>query len=84
MTEAGFSDVRVEVVTRTDVAPLSLVRLNVMAMGFDMSGLDDADREHRFAAFEAESAPLVERFAEGDGFAAQMSANVLSAVAPAA
>jgi ubiquinone/menaquinone biosynthesis C-methylase UbiE len=83
MTEAGFEDVRVEVVTRTDVAPLALLRLNVMAMGFDMSGLSDADRDREFAAFDAEAAPVVARYARGEGFAAEMSANVLSAVAPA-
>ena len=83
VTEAGFEDVRVEVVTRTDVAPLSLIRLNVMAMGFDMSGLSDADRDRKFAAFDAEAAPVVATYAQGEGFAAEMRANVLSAVAPA-
>jgi ubiquinone/menaquinone biosynthesis C-methylase UbiE len=72
---AGFGDVRVETVTRADPSPELPVRLNVMAMNFDLAGFSDDERERRLAAVEAECAPIIARFAREP---ATMSANVVT------
>jgi hypothetical protein len=80
--EAGFDDVRVEVARRTDVIDAEILRLNVMAMGFDMAGLSTDDRARRLAAYVAESAPVVARYACDRGFALSLAANIVTAVVP--
>jgi ubiquinone/menaquinone biosynthesis C-methylase UbiE len=84
LVEAGFVDVRVEVVTRVDPAPDALVRPNVMAMGFDLAALSAEERELRLAAIELEIAPVVARYRDDRGFAAPMRANLVTATTPAA
>ena len=80
LLEAGFAEVRVEGVTRAEHYPRFPVRLNAMAMGFELAALSDEERERRLSAIEAESAPILARFAEGGGFVTQASANVATAV----
>ncbi len=80
--EAGFTDVRVEVVTRANTTPDAMVRVNIMPMGFDFASLSDEERERRLAAVEAECAPIAARYAVDGGIAAPMSTNVITATSP--
>jgi ubiquinone/menaquinone biosynthesis C-methylase UbiE len=82
LVEAGFSDVRVQTVTLTEHHREILVRLNAMAMSFDLSSLSDLEREARMSALEAESMQVLARFATPDGFEEPVSANVATATAP--
>jgi SAM-dependent methyltransferase len=72
---AGFEDVHVETVTRPDPSPQLPVRLNVMAMNFDLTGFSHDERERRLAAVETECAPLIARFTRDR---ATISANVVT------
>jgi ubiquinone/menaquinone biosynthesis C-methylase UbiE len=85
LVEAGFADVRLEAVTLTEHHVDVNARLNVMAASFDLSGLSDDERERRLAAVEAESIPILARFAvDGGGYTTTSSANVVTAIVPEA
>lgn len=83
LTEAGFVDVRVETVSLTEEYLEVPVRLNAMASNFDLSSLDDVERERRLAAVEADSNDVLAGFAVEGGFRATSSANVATATSPA-
>lgn len=82
LCEAGFADVRVETVVIAEQHREFPIRLNVMAMNFDLSALSEAERERRLTAVEAESGPVLARFAAIGGFAESASANLATATAP--
>ena len=82
--DAGFRNVRSMTITRTirfeDGAPF--VRLNTMALvGMSAGGktMADADRKRVVETIIAESAPVIQRYADGSGLAFELSANLLSA-----
>jgi SAM-dependent methyltransferase len=84
LVEAGFADVRIEVVTLVEQWTEFPIRPSALAANFDLAGLTDAERERRLAAVEADTIPVLARFAaDGGGFTAPSSANVASAVNPA-
>jgi hypothetical protein len=56
--------------------------MGVMAAGFDLSGLSDAEKERRLAAVEAESAEVIARFAVDGAFGASTIANIATAFKP--
>lgn len=78
--EAGFGDVRIEVVTRIDRFPEFPYRMSALAANFDLSGLSEAEREERLSALEAESRQAAQQFADRGAIAAPSRANLVSAV----
>lgn len=79
--EAGFSDVRIQVVTRTERYAQFPFRLNALAANFDLSGLAPEDREARLAAIEAESERATRDFVVDGAIAAPARANFITATA---
>jgi ubiquinone/menaquinone biosynthesis C-methylase UbiE len=77
--DAGFADVRIEVVTRMDRFQEFPYRLSALAANFDLSALSPAEREARLSALEAESRSAAEQFAADGGIAAPARANLLVA-----
>ena len=62
LVEAGFTDVGIETVTRTELHPSFPYRGNVAAANFDLSALPTAEREAKLAAVEAESVEASKAF----------------------
>jgi len=81
LVEAGFADVRVEVVTRIDHYREFPYRLSALAANFDLQGLSSAEREARLSALEAESIEASKAFAADGGIAAPSRANLITAIA---
>jgi ubiquinone/menaquinone biosynthesis C-methylase UbiE len=81
LAQAGFKDIRSETVSLTECFREFPLRMNVMAAGFDLSALSEQEKERRFAAIEADSAEVLARFAQGDGYGARSVANVATAIA---
>jgi ubiquinone/menaquinone biosynthesis C-methylase UbiE len=79
---AGFTDVRVELVSRIEHYASFPVRISAMAMNFELASLPEAERERRFEAVEADSAAVLARFATGGSVASPVRANVVTAIAP--
>lgn len=80
LAEAGFSDVRIDVVTRIDRFQEFPYRLSALAANFDLSTLSEAERELRLSALEAESREVVARQFIRDGMiAAPSRANLIVA-----
>jgi ubiquinone/menaquinone biosynthesis C-methylase UbiE len=82
LTDAGFTSIRIEMVSLTERYRELSARRNAMAANFDLSALSEDEKERRFAAIEADSAEVFARFALDEGFGAPSFANVASAVAP--
>jgi ubiquinone/menaquinone biosynthesis C-methylase UbiE len=83
LTDAGFADIRLEIVSFTDRFREFSTRMNAMASNFDLTALSEADKERRFAAIETDSAEVFARFALDGGFGAPSVANVVTAISPA-
>jgi SAM-dependent methyltransferase len=81
LDDAGFADVRIEVVTRMDRFQEFPYRLSALAANFDLSTLSPAEREARLSALEAESRKAAEPFAADGGVAAPARANLIVATA---
>ena len=81
VAEAGFTDVRVEQVTRIDRFAEFPYRGSALAANFDLSGLSPDELESRLSAVEAESIEAARTFASDEGIAAPSSANLVTAVA---
>jgi ubiquinone/menaquinone biosynthesis C-methylase UbiE len=79
LVDAGFSDPRVEIVTRIDRFPAFPYRMSALAANFDLSALSAEEREARLSALEAESEKAAEQFAADGGIAAPARANLISA-----
>jgi SAM-dependent methyltransferase len=62
LVEAGFTDVGIETVTRTELHPSFPYRGNVHAANFDLSTLSNEEREAKLAAVEAESIEAMKTF----------------------
>ena len=82
LVEAGFIEVRVEAVSLVECHAQFPVRLSAMAAQHDLSGLDDGERERRWAAVEADSAAVLARFADAGAVASPSVANVAIARVP--
>jgi len=82
LTEAGFTDVRVETVSLTERFREFPTRLNALAANFDLSALSEEEKEMRLSAIEADSADVLARFTLDDGFGGPSFANVAVANAP--
>lgn len=82
VAEAGFGDVRVDVVTRVDEFREFPFRLSACAANFDLGALSEAEREARFAALEEESQKAAAQFLRDGGvIAAPSRANLVTAIA---
>lgn len=79
LADAGFSDIRVEVVTRTEHFAEFPYRLSALAANFDLSGLSAEERERRLAAVEAESIEAVAELTSDGGISAPARANLVTA-----
>jgi SAM-dependent methyltransferase len=79
LDDAGFADVRIEVVTRMDRFHEFPYRLSALAANFDLSSLPPEEREARLSALEAESRKAAEPFAADGGIAAPACANLIVA-----
>jgi ubiquinone/menaquinone biosynthesis C-methylase UbiE len=79
LVEAGFSDVRVEIVARTEHFMEFPYRLSALAANFDLSSLSVEERERRLDAVEAESKEIAKQFAVDCGLAAPSRANLVTA-----
>lgn len=82
LEDAGFFDVRVEIVSRVERHAQFALRPSVFAAGFDLGRLSDVERERRLAAVEAETAPVLARFTVDGVITAPSRANVASARVP--
>jgi SAM-dependent methyltransferase len=80
LAEAGFAEVRVETVTRTEHYTQFPYRLSALAANFDLSALSDAEREARLTTIETESVEAMKHFAVDGGFAAPSRANLVTAI----
>lgn len=81
VADAGFRDVRVEIVARTDRYREFPFRQSALAANFDLTALSDAEREAKLAAVEAESVRASRQFADGAEIAAPTRANLVTATA---
>lgn len=82
LTDAGFTNIRIETVSLIERYRELSTRRNAMAANFDLGALAEDEKERRFAAVEADSAEVFARFALDEGFGAPSFANVASAIAP--
>src|SRR5262249_19145456 len=76
---AGFVDVKLQTVSLREQYKEFSPRLNAMVAGFDLAAFSDEERERRFAAIEADSREVFERFATDGGFGAPTIANLVTA-----
>lgn len=81
LVEAGFGDVVIDVVTRTELHPSFPYRGSALAANFDLSALSDGQREAKLAALEAESIEATKAFAVDGVVSAPARANVVTATA---
>jgi ubiquinone/menaquinone biosynthesis C-methylase UbiE len=79
--DAGFNDVRLDTVSLTEQYRELPPRLTALGANIDVSSLSDAERERRFAAFDAEAAAIVAAFTMDGLICAPSSTNVVTAVA---
>jgi SAM-dependent methyltransferase len=79
LENAGFADVRIEVVTRMDRFQEFPYRLSALAANFDLSSLSADEREARLSALETESRNAAEQFAADGAIAAPARANLITA-----
>jgi SAM-dependent methyltransferase len=79
LAEAGFVDVRLEVVSRDERYTEFPVRLSAMATGVDLAALSEAEREAKLARVEADSLEVLRRFAVDGGYQAPSRANLVTA-----
>jgi ubiquinone/menaquinone biosynthesis C-methylase UbiE len=82
LVDAGFAGVEVERVGLMEEYREFPVRMSVMAAGFELASLPDAERVRKLAAVDADSAKVLTQFAVEGGFAAPSITNVATAVAP--
>ncbi len=82
LADAGFTEIRIDIVTRTDRFAEFPYRGSALAANFDISALSQVELEERLSALEAESREAARQFAvEGGEIAAPSRANVITAVA---
>jgi ubiquinone/menaquinone biosynthesis C-methylase UbiE len=81
LDEAGFSDVRLDVLTREEHFTSFPYRLSALAANFDVSAWTAAELERRLDAVEGESLEAVRPFAVAGGIRAPSRANVFVAIA---
>ena len=81
LAEVGFSDVRIDVVSRIDRFREFPYRLSALAANFDLSALSEAQREVRLSALEAESREVAQQFIADGVIAAPSRANLIAASA---
>jgi ubiquinone/menaquinone biosynthesis C-methylase UbiE len=81
LADAGFSEVRIDVVKRVDRFREFPYRLSALAANFDLSALSETEREARLSAIESESREAAREFASDDGIAAPARANLITATA---
>lgn len=79
--QAGFADIRVDIVTRTDRFREFPYRGSALAADFDLSSLTPGEREARLAAVEAESIEAAKPFTTEGVILAPARANLLTAIA---
>ena len=77
LVEGGFTDLDLQIVSKTEVHTEFPVRLSTLAAGFDLTALSEDERERRLAAIEAESRSILAGFAVPGGFGAPSRANVV-------
>ncbi len=82
LSEAGFVDVQLEVISLIERHAQFNVRMNALAANFDLTGLTDEEREHRLAAVERDSAAVMAAFLVDGMYTAPTFANVASARRP--
>jgi ubiquinone/menaquinone biosynthesis C-methylase UbiE len=82
LAEAGFDDVRVETVTRSERHTDFAYRLTPMAIGCDLSAMPDADRERALDAFEADARLAIAPFLVDGALVAPSATNLATATAP--
>jgi ubiquinone/menaquinone biosynthesis C-methylase UbiE len=78
---AGLTDVRVEIVTRTERHPDFPFRRSALAAGHDVSALSDTEREARLVALEVESAAATQRFVVDGTITVPSRSNLATAIA---
>jgi ubiquinone/menaquinone biosynthesis C-methylase UbiE len=78
---AGFREVRVETAARTEryADAAQIVRLHTMAIVPGFSAMDPAERDRLAGAVLDEMKDTIERFADGNGVAYEMRANIATA-----
>ena len=81
LADAGFSDIRIEIITRAEHFPEFPYRLSALAANFDLTALDADERERRLATVEAESVEAAKQFAVDGGICAPARANLVIATA---
>jgi ubiquinone/menaquinone biosynthesis C-methylase UbiE len=79
VVEAGFTDLDLQIVSKTEVHTDFPVRTSALAAGFDLTVFSDEERDRRLAAIEAESQPILAGFAVPGGYGAPSRANVVTA-----
>jgi SAM-dependent methyltransferase len=81
LSDAGFSSVAVEIISRAESFKEFPFRLSALAANFDLSGLPDEERERRLRAVEFESIEASKPFVAGGRIEATSRANIATAVA---
>ncbi len=80
LADAGFADIRIDIVTRTEHHREFPFRGSALAANFDLSKLSPDEIETRLRAIETESAEACKPFAsDAGGFAAPSRANLITA-----
>lgn len=80
LADAGFDDLRIDVVTRTDRLQHFDYRMSALAANFDLSALSEAEREARLSAIETESREAAKQFLGAEGvLEAPSRANLITA-----
>ncbi|HUQ06005.1 MAG TPA: methyltransferase domain-containing protein [Kofleriaceae bacterium] len=82
LVDAGFTDVRLDLVSKDELHVQFPVRPNALAAGHDLTAWSDEERERRLAMVDAESATALARFTAPGGFSAPSRANVATARRP--
>jgi ubiquinone/menaquinone biosynthesis C-methylase UbiE len=81
VVEAGFRDVRVETVSLIEQHREFPIRMSAMAANLDLSALSEPERARRFAALEAEAAPVLAQLTVDGVVSAPSFTNVVTAIA---
>src|SRR5262249_21778423 len=83
LSRAGFKDTRTQVITRTEHIDdaRSFVRMNLGVTYPPIHQMPDAEREAAIDAMMREAGDTLARFADGNGLAHPMKANLVTAVA---
>lgn len=79
LEEVGFGGIGVEPVSLSTRFGDFPVRMEVIAGGYDLSGLSDAERERRLALYETDARKAIAPFATDGGYATPSSLNIATA-----